>query len=664
MSVIFTAIKMPGCGFYEPNPTLEIKEPVLSEFKFSSPTLKNQLKHFGEGMVSDMLPYLQQDNYDRVLREKEFKAAVLENEHLKAVILTEYGGRLYSLYDKTAGRELLYKNRIFQLANLALRNAWFSGGVEWNVAIKGHNPFTCSPVFAVKIKSDGEEGLRIYEYERKRSIVFSIDFWLPQGSRFLYVLPRIENAEPQEKYMYWWSNIAVPEEKGARVIVPASKVFVGGGEKGAYHIDYKDMPYFDGRDSSYPETAARSNDYFYHLDQGEQKWIVSVDSQGKGLLQASTDELIGRKMFVWGRGEGGENWNNFLSDGDRYIEIQAGLSETQLQHLKMPGKTVWEWVEVYGAIDLSVDKAHSKDYSQAVNAVKEFLGGLFPQGLDAELKKTAIKLKNPKVVEVFQCGSGWGALKNIENQAKNLPPISDCVEFYPQSIDSEQKPFLDLVSNGYLEETDVQTAPQGYVVSEYFRELLRKSLGHPKGSHWFSYYHLGAVEYALGNMEEAEACWRKSFDLKPNAWSARNLAMLYKNIYKQSQKAAELMKTAVKLKKHISLYKDCAEALIQAEKYDEWLKICEEMPEEMSKTGRIRYYKALCLSRLGKNKEASEIINENFVMEDIREGELSLTELWYDIYGALLLNQNLPREEIIKRVDQIKPIKKLNFKMD
>ncbi|HEY8443243.1 MAG TPA: DUF5107 domain-containing protein, partial [Clostridia bacterium] len=399
MSITFTTIKMPGCGFGQENPTLEIKDKQPLKFDFSLSARQNLPQNFGEGMVSDMLPYLSQDNYDRVLREKEFKAIILENQNLRATILTEYGGRLYSLYDKKADRELLYKNRIFQLANLALRNAWFSGGVEWNVSIIGHNPLTCSPMFAVKIQSGGREGVRIYEYERKRSIVYSIDFWLPENSRFLYVRPRIENAEDKEKYMYWWSNIAVPEEKGTRVIVPASRAFVGGGSKNGYYVDYADMPVMDGRDASYPENLIRSNDYFYILDKGEQKWIASVDQNGQGLFQASTNELIGRKMFVWGRSEGGNNWNNFLSGGDRYIEIQAGLAETQLQHIKMPGKCVWEWVEVYGAIELPAKKAHSKDYAQAVGAAKEFFRERFPEGIDAELRKIAITFQDFKTAE-------------------------------------------------------------------------------------------------------------------------------------------------------------------------------------------------------------------------------------------------------------------------
>ena len=108
-----------------------------------------------------VLPYRMQDNYNRDRQPHAFRVVVLENEHLRATVAPELGGRMLSLFDKDAKRELLFRNPVFQPANLALRNAWFCGGVEFNAGQYGHHHLTCSPVFAAQIRgAQGEPALR------------------------------------------------------------------------------------------------------------------------------------------------------------------------------------------------------------------------------------------------------------------------------------------------------------------------------------------------------------------------------------------------------------------------------------------------------------------------------------------------------------------------
>jgi len=151
-------------------------------------------KRLGYGLNTGCLPYSLQDGYNRARHECEMKVAVLENEILKATFLLDYGGRLWSLVHKPSGRELLYVTPVFQPANLAIRNAWFSGGVEWNISLRGHSPHTCSPMFAARvIGGDGSPILRLWEWERLRGIPYQIDFSLPEKSPWLFVHARILN---------------------------------------------------------------------------------------------------------------------------------------------------------------------------------------------------------------------------------------------------------------------------------------------------------------------------------------------------------------------------------------------------------------------------------------------------------------------------------------
>ena len=71
----------------EENPLADIKNInyIHAGYKMSESAKEHRLEHLGEGMIDSMLPYLQQDNYNRLLKRKTFKAAILENSKLKAI---------------------------------------------------------------------------------------------------------------------------------------------------------------------------------------------------------------------------------------------------------------------------------------------------------------------------------------------------------------------------------------------------------------------------------------------------------------------------------------------------------------------------------------------------------------------------------------------------
>ena len=129
---------------------------------------------------------------------------------------------MWGLFDKVQQRELLLDNPGFLPNNLAIRNAWVAGGIEYNIGRRGHDEQTCSPRFtAVLQDSDGTPVVRFYEFVRDRAVPFQIDFYLPDKSRFLFARVAVMNIRDEVTPMYFWSNIAVPQLPGCRVIVPA-----------------------------------------------------------------------------------------------------------------------------------------------------------------------------------------------------------------------------------------------------------------------------------------------------------------------------------------------------------------------------------------------------------------------------------------------------------
>lgn len=657
-------------GECNPLPDLKNISYIHAGYKITDKVTEEERTHIGKGMISTILPYKIQDGYTRDRKPRVFKAVRLENEYLCATVLPELGGRLWSLYDKKANRELLYKNTVFQPANLALRNAWFSGGVEFNVGIKGHNPLTCSPMFAKILEyPDGSQVLKMYEFERIREITYSISMYLPENSPMLYIHNKIENTSDGEKYGYWWSNIAVPETDKTRVIVPANESFLSSYNEGQYLVDKISIPFYEGKDLSYPKNSVRSFDFFYKIPQDEAKWIAAVQEDGYGLLQLSDQKMIGRKLFVWGRGNGGRNWGEWLSEeGQSYIEIQAGLAHTQLEHLPMAAHECWEWTEGYGAVNCDAKAVHSKDWAVAQNAVREAFGGCLEAGyIEKHISNIFPSQGTQYKTEVVCNGSGWGALENILREYEEKEHISKCCEFPTDSLDREQEVWLHLLKNGEFPYVSPDDEPISYVSGNSWRPLLEKAASRGGNQLWFALLQLGIHYYIFGEIEKAKTAWESSTVACESAWTWRNLALIYKNEYSDINKAIDCITKAIELNNTCrGILVDCAKIYTDNGLDKEWIEIYDTLSDKLKNDGRIRLFKAIAHINLGETESACEIINEKFMMCDIQEGEVSISHIWQKLYRMKLKEESgiTDENELEILADKIYPLPfRLDFRM-
>lgn len=622
-TLVFKKFKILGADLGKASclPDIKNDEYIRAGITVSESVSAEDKVNIGKGMIPTLLPYQIQNGYDRSRKELQLNAAILENEYLKATFVPEMGGRLWSLYDKKTGKELLYANDVFQPGNLALRNAWFSGGVEWNVGIKGHNPLTCSPMFAQKLTDeDGTPMLRMYEFERIREIVYSITAKLNKD--VLLVKITIENTSDEDKYMYWWSNIAVDETKETRVIVPTRKAFVCAYEEGAYVLDNTEVPYVYDTDVSYSTNLNRSRDFFYKIPDEEKKWIAAVDRDGYGLVHMSTSLLHGRKLFAWGQGEGGKHWNRWLSDcGKCYIEIQAGLMKTQLEHFIMKGNSSITWTEGYSMVQADVKAVHGQDFDAAIGEIKSLITE--KQNKVEKEKFTVSEAEMPVYL-----GSGWGAVENMLREK----PVSEYLTFPCESLGEEQADWLKLFETGELPEADVQKPIKSYVKGQVWIDKLSKA-----PDNWYKYYQLGVLYFEAQDVKNSYRAFEKSIELYPNAWAYRNIAQLEKNEFHDTDKAVDYMKKAISLKNDYQpLWVNYAESLIAAERYIAWIEEYRGLSDVLKKNGRLEMLYALCLSKTGGHQEALTILNDDFVMPDIREGEFSISHIWLEIHKAVM----------------------------
>ncbi len=589
-----------------------------------------EMRHnVGYGRVGSVLPYLVQDGSGRDRRPAEHTVAVLENDVLRATFLLDLGGRLWSLVHKPTGRELLYRNPVLQPANLALRNAWFAGGVEWNIGTIGHSPTTCEPLHAARVlQADGTPVLRMYEFERLREVVFQVDAWLPEGSPVLLVHIRVVNPNDVETPMYWWSNTAVPQADDVRVLAPADEAWQFGKDRQLRRVP---IPVLDGQDRTYTTRASEAADYFFAIADEQRRWIAALDGRGAGLVQTSTDRLRGRKLFLWGKSPGGEHWQEWLGQpGHEYLEIQAGLARTQLEHLPMPARTSWSWVEAYGLLQSDADAVHGDDWSLARAAVSRDLEELIPRAeLDRALR-AATAWADAAPVEVLHRGSGWGALEHMLRQRDGDDSMSlPGTPFGDETLVPEQEAWVELVRTGRMPSPPADQPPSSYQMSGRWLPLLKGADG------WFPALHLGVVLAHAGDQEGATDAWLRSLAAEPTAWAERNLAVLAK-AGGDLALAVGRYRAAVALRGDLApLRRELVDVLLAAGDGAEARAVIDAAPAEQRSLGRFRLAEIRAALLTGDLDLAGEILEAGVLLPDVREGEPTLHEAWFDYQLAL-----------------------------
>ena len=577
------------------------------------------------GMFSDSLPYTMFDDYDLAeRRELDFAAAVLENEHLRAEFVLDLGGRMWSLYDKDRKRELITDNKEFLPGNLAIRNAWFAGGVEFNCGRRGHDADTCAPRFAAELR-DPRFGpvLRIYGYSIDRKCPYQMDFFLPADSRFLFARGRIGNPNAEVVPMYFWSNIAAELTPGCRVVVPADETYLNMYDGGSHFVTRIAMPDGEGFDQTHPENFTCVRDHFYDIPATSRKYEALLNRDGIGFIHLSTRRLQGRKLFVWGRSTGGAHWQKKLlapGVGD-YLELQAGLAKTQQECLPMPPETAWEWLEAYGGIEVSPE-AVSGSWAVARELVGAWTEEALPESrMDDMLAATRDSIAR-KPGEVRSRGSGAAALEELRRRKKLAPHLDFGV---PGEAEAE---WVKLLSEPGFDDAP----PRSFSVDPVWREAL---LNAREG--WKKHYHLTLQYFREQDWERAREHADAALSLRRNAWTLHAMANVMLRTDDVSGGLKLLTEAALCPEADAYLIKETLKLLTIHGKFPETLALYSQLkPRDQHRPTALLHY-AAALAGTGRNAEAEAVLLRDGGLElpDAREGDVKITALFQQVEAAL-----------------------------
>jgi hypothetical protein len=564
------------------------------------------------GAPPNLFPYRAQDGYDRAVEERTLPVVELANEHLRAVFLPGLGGRLWELTDLDRGVPLLHTPPAIRFANLALRNAWFPGGVEWNIGTRGHSPTTCAPLRTTLLEGPDGPGVRFTELERLRGLVLTIDARLPAGSRVLLDTVRVRNPSAMRVPLYWWSNAAVPETPATRVLAPATSAFRSDAAGRVARVDPTDD---DGVDGTWPARTPAARDYFFDIPADADPWVVAADEHGDGLAMLSTRPLRGRKLFAWGGGPGGRRWQDWLNPGGApYAEIQAGLARTQFEHVPLEPDGEVCWTEAYGNAGLD-PAAVALPWPDAVEHAAARVAALLPRGgltPGAGLRETA------RVAG----GTGWAVLEERRRRADDEPHEAFAA-FSGEPLGPAQQPWSELLATGAF------PGAADFVSGTSWERRLETAPATADTA-----FHLATMRHARGALAAARVAYASAIAVAPprvEALALRGLALL-----ELAEGAVPAALTALEdacrsLPDEPALLAEAAAVLLEHHAAARAVALLDAAPPALLEHGRLRLLLATALERSGGATRARALL-DGLEVPDVREGDDPLAELWQRLH--------------------------------
>ena len=158
-------------------------------------------------------------------------------------------------------------------------------------------------------------------------------------------------------------------------------------------------------------------------------------------------------------------------------------------------------------------------------------------------------------------------------------------------------------------------------------------------------YRLAIAESAAGNADKAEEALESSLRLRESAWAFRALARTHYLNGTGGWQAEYL--SAIALKSDcLSLLREYGETLLRAEMYAELTGFLDSLPEKTAALPRFMFLRAAGYIGTGNYDAAEEILLKPLVLPDIREGELSLSEIWFRLWER---KERLTRAEAAER---------------
>ena len=349
-----------------------------------------------------------------------------------------------------------------------------------------------------------------------------------------------------------------------------------------------------------------------------------MQADGRGLVQTSTAQLRGRKLFLWGTAAGGQHWQEWLCGPEsRYLEIQAGLATTQLEHLRLDGGAEISWAEAYAPIVAAPTAVHGS-WPDALADVTELVALAIP---DEELSewhrwwRTEVADAAPQQITAGS-GAGEAELLVRGKDPDGLPgapfgqPLSDG--------------FRHLVALARTGEVDQDAAGAEVLVpptTDRWEAVLDRA-----AEGWWGQLMLAIRSHARGDLEEARLGYLRSAKIRSTPWAARGLAQLAVARGDHAGAADLYARAVAQAPSSLPLLVEATDQLLTTDRSAACLAMIDAAPDRISAHGRVVLQRIRALLAVGRVDAARALLESGIEVPDLREGE-TLETLWQAAYG-------------------------------
>ena len=279
---------------------------------------------FGDSTVTGMYPFTTylQPFQPGGPKPETYRAIFVENEYLKLTCIPEFGGRIFSLYDKVRRREVFYRNDVIKPAHYNPRMSWVQSGLELTGPHDLHmltlhgEPFWSSTI--VK-HPDGSISLVLGTIDPVYHMKVNLTATLHPGVAALQIGVFCYNTRAGRMPQMFWINTAVPATPQTRFIYPMTRTV------GHTTADIAGWPVHNGIDYSWD----RNNKHMlgvFGIDIYDNFHGAYQFENDYGVFRHADRRIVqGLKLWTFGYGENAKNLERGYTDmAGPYVEVQSG----------------------------------------------------------------------------------------------------------------------------------------------------------------------------------------------------------------------------------------------------------------------------------------------------------------------------------------------------